>query len=470
MKNEKYYLRKYRLLTCALLIIYLSLVAVVCLNVESNTVMMLCAMGMGVVSFFATRIIIRKVILSVLMDDLDAPLFRKIVKKGKFAGFQLWSEYYCGNFGNVVELCRKKLADPKAAKKGRYMYLGRLAAVYYAMGDSESLQTVCQEVEEYLKTEKPSVKSKQAAYIKPFDFYNAYLAGDWETCEKLEERQTKSNLDRMAWVNSHARLALAKGDLERAKELFEEARQAPNLCYAACAEEGLRAIEEGTPYGEGLEPLATTEDFYIIYPAKVIKFFRYVWVVCCILAVILLWVSAGLELYAKKEAERQEELQNQQKNELNLEKFQQLDQNRAESEKNKAEYEKYKEKLRLLVEKDYDNVEILNTFSIEKEGKLQDTMFLFKTDKGLCLATIYIYTNDKDTYYYQVQTILPISALEDPYMVRDFNFDCVTTDTTVAMRFCSNKISFPTSALGYLQTTVNGKTVYLILLSVEEKA
>ena len=333
MKNEKYYLKKCRLLTCALLIICLSLVAVVYLNVESNTVMMLCAMGMGVVSFFVARIIIRKVLLSVLMDDLDAPLFRKIVKKGKLAGFQLWSEYYCGNFGNVVELCRKKLADPKVAKKGCYMYLGRLAAVYYAMGDSESLQAVCQEVEEYLKTEKPSVKSKQAAYIKLFDFYNAYLAGDWETCEKLEERQTKSNLDRMAWVNSHARLALAKGDVDRAKELFEEARQAPNLCYAACAEEGLRAIEEGTPYGEGLEPLATTEDFYVIYPAKAIKFFRRVWVVCCVLAVILLWVSAAIELQEIRENEQAKETQNQQKTEPDLNKFNHLKQKREEYKK-----------------------------------------------------------------------------------------------------------------------------------------
>lgn len=463
MKNEKYYLKKYRLLICALLAIYFALAAVVYLNVESNTVMMLCCIVIGLVGVFATRIIFRKVILSVLMDDLNAPLFRKIVKRGKFAGLQLWSEYYCGNFGNVVELCRKKLADPKAAKKGRYMYLGRLAAVYYAMGDSESLQAVCQEVEKYLKTEKPSVKGKQAAYIKPFDFYNAYLAGDWETCEKLEERQTKSNLDRMAWVNSQARIALAKGDVDRAKELFEEARQAPNLCYAAFADEGLRAIEEGTPYGEGLEPLATTEDFYVIYPAKVIEFFYRVWIVCCILAVILLLVSAGLELYAKKEAERQEEAQNRQTTELDRQKLNQLKQN-------DEKYERYKEKLRVLFEEKYNNVEILSTFSIEKDGEMLDTLCLFKTDDTLFLATIYIYTGDEDTYYYQVQTTLPLSALEEPYMVRDFNFDCVTSDMTAEVRFCLNAVSFPTSALGYLRFDVNQKTVYFVLLSVQRKA
>ena len=463
MKNEKYYLKKYRLLICALLIICISFMAVVYLNVESNTVMMLCYIVIALVGFFATRIIIRKVILSVLMDDLNAPLFRKIVKKGKFAGLQLWSEYYGGNFGNVVELCRKKLADPKAAKKGRYMYLGRLAAVYYAMGDIESLQTVCQEVEKYLKTEKPSVKSKQAAYIKPFDFYNAYLAGAWEPGEKLEERQTKSNLDRMAWVNSHARLALAKGDVDRAKELFEEARQAPNLCYAACAEEGLRAIEEGTPYGEGLEPLATTEDFYVIYPAKAIKFFHRVWVVCCILAVILLWVSAAIELQEIREAERAKEAQNRQTTELDRQKLNQLKQN-------DEKYERHKEKLRVLFEEKYNNVEILSTFSIEKDGDMLDSLCLFKTDDTLFLASTYIYTGDKDTYYYQVQTTLPLSALEEPYMVRDFNFDCVTSDMTAEVRFCLNAVSFPTSALGYLRFDVNEKTVYFVFLSAQGKA
>jgi hypothetical protein len=462
MKNEKYYLKKYRLLICSLLIICISFMAVVYLNVESNTVMMLCCIVIALVGFFATRIIIRKVILSVLMDDLNAPLFRKIVKKGKFAGLQLWSEYYCGNFGNVVELCRKKLADPKAAKKGRYMYLGRLAAVYYAMGDSESLQAVCQEVEEYLKTEKPSVKGKQAAYIKLFDFYNAYLAGDWETCEKLEERQTKSNLDRMAGVNSQARLALAKGDVDRAKELFEEARQAPNLCYAACAEEGLRAIEEGTPYGEGLEPLATTEDFSVIYPAKVIKFFRCAGIVCCVLAVILLWVSAGLELVERREAERAKEAQNRQEKELDLQKFEQLQQDREE-------YEQYKEKLRVLVEKDYDNVEVLSAVNFVNEGKWLDSLFLFKTDKDLVLATVYVYKGDEDAFHYKVQKTLPLSAFEEADMVHDFTFQCVTTETTVSARFCLKTVSFPTKALGYLYFDMDGKTVYLIMIATQEK-
>ena len=429
MKNEKYYLKKYRLLICALLIICISFMAVVYLNVESNTVMMLCYIVIALVGFFATRIIIRKVILSVLMDDLNAPLFRRIVKKGKFAGLQLWSEYYCGNFGNVVELCRKKLADPKAAKKGRYMYLGRLAAVYYAMGDSESLQAVCQEVEEYLKTEKPSVKSKQAAYIKLFDFYNAYLAGDWETCEKLEERQTKSNLDRMAWVNSQARLALAKGDVDRAKELFEEARQAPNLCYAACAEEGLRAIEEGTPYGEGLEPLATTEDFYIIYLAKAIKFFHRVWVVCCVLLVILLWVSAGLELYAKKEAERQEALQIQRE------------------EERRRKREEYEEKYRVLIENDYDGVKILDCFTLKCGDETADSMIICEADDGLLIVSTYVYKGEEQPQYesqvYLSKYLFPMGE-EIPW---DLDFDCVVSDYSIRVVFYSQEQGIPENAL-----------------------
>ena len=449
MKNEKYYLKKYRLLICALLIICISFMAVVYLNVESNTVMMLCCIVIALVGFFATRIIIRKVILSVLMDDLNAPLFRKIVKKGKFAGLQLWSEYYCGNFGNVVELCRKKLTDPKAAKKGRYMYLGRLAAVYYAMGDSESLQTVCQEVEEYLKTEKPSVKSKQAAYIKLFDFYNAYLAGDWETCEKIEERQTKSNLDRMAWVNSHARLALAKGDVDRAKELFEEARQAPNLCYAACAEEGLRAIEEGTPYGEGLEPLATTEDFYIIYPAKVIKFFRCVLVVCCILAVILLWVSAGLELYAKKEAERQEELQIQRE------------------EERRRKREEYEEKYRVLIENDYDGVKILDCFTLKCGDETADSMIICEADDGLLIVSTYVYKGEEQPQYesqvYLSKYLFPAGE-EIPW---NLDFDCVTSDYSIRVVFYSQEQGIPENALAVRFVEACDTPLYVAFFLIE---
>ncbi len=462
MKTAKQYIQKYRVLSLALTIVLLSLIPVVYFSIKSYTVALLCYIAICAVGFFAKRIITRKVLLSVLVDDLNAPLFRQIVRRGKFAGVQLLSEYYCGNFGNVVEICRKKLADPKAAKKGRYMYLGRLAAVYYLAGDDENLRAVCQEVEEYLKTEKPSVKRKQAAYINLFNFYNAYLNGDWETCEKLDARQVKTNLDRIAAAHSHARLALAKGEIERAKELFEEARQAPNLCYATYANEGLRAIEEGTPYGEGLEPLAVTEDFYVMYPTKVSGFFRRASIVCFVIAIILLWVSAAIEFEEIRKAEQAKEAQTQQGKEPDLKKLNQLKQNREE-------YANHKEKIRLLVEEEYDNVEVLSSFNIKKDDDALDTLCVFKTDEDLVLATIYIHTGDENTYYYQVQATLPLSALEDPYMVRDFRFDCVTSDMTAAVRFCSNPVSFPAGALGYMSLDVNGKTVYFVLLSAQEK-
>ena len=449
MKNEKYYLKKCRLLICALLIICLSFMAVVYLSVESNTVMMLCYIVIAFVGFFATRIIIRKVILSVLMDDLDAPLFRKIVKKGKFAGVQLWSEYYCGNFGNVVELCRKKLADSKAAKKGRYMYLQRLASVYYVTGDDENLRAICQEVEACLATEKPSIKRKQAAYINLFQVYNAYLAGDWETCEKLEERQAKSNLDRMAGVNSQARIALAKGDFDRAKELFEEARQAPNLCYAACADEGLRAIEEGTPYGEGLEPLATTEDFYVMYPAKVIEFFHRVWIVCCILAVILLWVSAGLELYAKKEAERQEELQIQRE------------------EERRRKREEYEEKYRVLIENDYDGVKILDCFTLKCGDETADSMIICEADDGLLIVSTYVYKGEEEPQYesqvYLSKYLFPMGE-EIPW---DLDFDCVVSDYSIRVVFYNQEQGIPENALAVRFVEACDTPLYVAFFLIE---
>ena len=449
MKNEKYYLKKCRLLICALLIICLSFMAVVYLSVESNTVMMLCYIVIAFVGFFATRIIIRKVILSVLMDDLDAPLFRKIVKKGKFAGLQLWSEYYCGNFGNVVEICRKKLADPKAAKKGRYMYLQRLASVYYVTGDDENLRAICQEVEACLATEKPSIKRKQAAYINLFQVYNAYLAGDWETCEKLEERQAKSNLDRMAGVNSQARIALAKGDFDRAKELFEEARQAPNLCYAACAEEGLRAIEQGTPYGEGFEPLATTEDFYVMYPAKVIEFFRRVWIVCCILAVILLWVSAGLELYAKKEAERQEELQIQRE------------------EERRRKREEYEEKYRVLIENDYDGVKILDCFTLKCGDETADSMIICEADDGLLIVSTYVYKGEEEPQYesqvYLSKYLFPMGE-EIPW---DLDFDCVVSDYSIRVVFYNQEQGIPENALAVRFVEAYDTPLYVAFFLIE---
>lgn len=464
MKNEKHYIRKYRLLLFALLIVMIASMLVVYLTVKSPTVVLFGFLVICIANFFVTRIIIRKVLLSVLLDDLDAPLFRKIVKKGKFAGLQLWSEYYCGNFGNVVELCRKKLADYKAAKKGRYMYLQNLAAVYYITGDSESLRAVCREVEEYLKTEKPSAKRKQAAYIKIFDFYNAYLAGDWESCEKIDERQVKTKLDRITRAHTHARLALAKGELERAKELFEEIRQAPNLCYAACAEEGLRAIEEGRPYGEGFAPLSVTDDFYVMYPSKVAALLSRISIVCFVIAFILLWVVAGLELQAMKEAERLEELQNQQSKVPDPQKGQQLSQNLEK-------YEEHIGKLGVMLQTDYDNATVLKVLNLlNNSNEILESMFLFRDDENIFLATCYILGENTDTYYYRVQATLPLNALGEENMIRDFSFACVTSESSATVRFCLKMTGIPPTAKGYLTFDVNQKTVYFVLLSIQEEA
>lgn len=81
MKNEKHYIRKYRLLLFALLIVMIASMLVVYLTVKSPTVVLFGFLVICIANFFVTRIIIRKVLLSVLLDDLDAPLFRKIVKK-----------------------------------------------------------------------------------------------------------------------------------------------------------------------------------------------------------------------------------------------------------------------------------------------------------------------------------------------------------------------------------------------------
>ena len=463
MKNEKYYLKKYRLLSWALLIVMLALIPVVYLTVKSYAVALFCCMVICAVGFFVKRIIVRKVLLSVLLDDLDAPLFRKIVKKGKLVGLQMLSEYYCGNFGNVVEFCRKKLADPKAAKKGRYAYLGRLAVVYFVTGDDENLREICEETGRLWEREKPSVKRKQAPHHSVFDFYNAYLAGDWEICEGMNQAAGKTKLEQIAQLSSRARIALAKGEVELAKELFEEARKAPNLCYAAFAEEGLRAIEEGRPYGEGFEPLSVTDDFYVMYPTKAAEFFRRVSIVCFVIAIILLWVSAGLELHARMEEEKAKEAQSQQGKEPDLQKLNQLKQD-------KEEYKKQAEKLRVLVEKDYDNVEVLKIVNLLNDSnEILDTLFLFKDGDNLFIATVYIHIGDEDTYYYQVQVTLPLFALEEEYMVRDFSFACVTSMSSVSVRFCLNTVSIPVTAKGCLTFDVDQKTVYLVLLSIVEE-
>ncbi len=449
MKNEKHYLKKYRALSWALVIVLLAFIPVVYLTVKGYTVALLCYMAICLVGFFAKRIIIRKVLLSVLLDDLNAPLFRQIVRKGKFVGLQLLSEYYCGNFGNVVEICRRKLVDPKAAKKGRYVYFQRLAAVYYVTGDNESLRAVCQEVEEYLRTEKPSVKRKQAAYIKTFDSYNAYLAGDWETFEKFEERQVKTKLDRIAWANSHARLALAKGEVERAKELFEEARQASNLCYAACADEGLRAIEEGTPYGEGFAPLSVTDDFYVMYPTKANEFFRRVYVVCLILGVILLWVSAGLELYAKKEAERQEELQIQRE------------------EERRRKREEYEEKYRVLIENDYDGVKILDCFTLKCGDETADSMIICEADDGLLIVSTYVYKGEEQPQYesqvYLSKYLFPMGE-EIPW---DLDFDCVVSDYSIRVVCYSQEQGIPENALAVRSVRACETPLYIVFFLID---
>ena len=428
MQKAKKILKKYNFGRFGLLAAYICIMVCLSLAVELP-LFALIVLVMALTSRIGISALGRKIIMPVLLQDFDPETYLALICKGKLDSpaclIQLDGEYFCGNYQNVIHICKMKLADPKRAKKYKCYYLSYLANVYFDIGDDENLRLVCEQYNASLETESPNKQKKMHNMTSRISFYGMYLNRDMDACTEWLNIPALHVVGQYRLNYCKAKLALLQGKEEIAREHCRElAATVPNLNYGKLA---AKLLEKMDSREEGCDQLRHTElveaeveiDYEPFYP-----FYKKlaVYIVAVVIAIVLCIVLSnvlGYMSFMKTRAEQEEQ--------------------RAQEQ---AAYAEYVESIRLLVEEDYDGVDVLDAFILKDGEDVVDTMFICRTDTHFVVGCIYTHKGES-TPCYKTQAAVPIENLSEYYYIQYFSFTAVTSDYQISSCLYTDQSSVP---------------------------
>lgn len=410
--------------------------------VFGNVATMLSALIAGLLLIFiGSSIIFNKCVASVLNKKLDAETYLAMISCGNLdtpaAIWQLYGEYFCGNYQNVVSICKMKLDDPKMAERYRYHYLTYLANVYFDIGDDENLRKVCEQYESALINEKPRKQARFRTYFSRMTFYGFYLNQNIEACMDWINKPAPMLITQYNRTFCKARLALMQGNTAEADKYFEAlAKEAPQLNYGKLATNRLSAENPQTLEDRPSTFVISDEPTEVtLYPANRRKLRKLLAVLAIVL--ILMYAVVGI--------------------------LRDLD----EKEKYDRELESYRESIRVLVEEDYDGVKIIDTFTLKNGEDIIDTMFICQTEKEIIVGCTYVYSDDPTKQYYKTMAYISVESLsEDRSPLWHWSFSSKTSHNQIESYFYTVKADVPAHYVYLSSFEINGQTVYYVITEI----
>ena len=233
----------------------------------------------------------RKHILGVILDDLDAPLYREVIKSSGIGTrnifWNIQSEFYIGNVRGSIDLCEASLKAGAIKKKDLRAVLTFLAGWYFIGGDDDGVASACRR---YRELGEPKIKTEQTRRMaKIIANYEAYLSGDYEAILRPTGAKRKGALYPIADSFDEALINMKKGDTAEARTLFSAiAVSAENTVFGMIAKRAVDAIDNGGGYSDAalieFEPIDTKEtiDNYVKASKKTAKTRR-----ICLLILVL---------------------------------------------------------------------------------------------------------------------------------------------------------------------------------------
>lgn len=385
-------------------------------------------------------IVFNKCILSILNKKLDADTYLATVYQGNFdtpaALWQLYGEYFCGHYQNVISICKLKLNDPKTANRYKYHYLTYLANVYFDIGDDENLRSVCEQYEIALAKEKPSKQANCRTRFPRMTFYNLYLKQNIDACITWVNTPTPIILNQYHRKLCKARLSLMQGNAEEANEYYEVlAKEAAHLNYGKLAIKQL-AEQKNQEVDDSLQTLTVSDESadVTLYPANRRKLRKIIGI--CLVAFILIYSAVGVlrVLDSEKKYER--------------------------------EMEAYRESIRVLVEQDYDGVAVIETFTLKNGEDIIDTMFICKTDKDIIVGCTYVYDENPEQYYEKMTDISIASLSEDRSPLWYCSFPSKTSHNQIESYFYTVEADIPADYVHLSTFEINGQKVYYVITEI----
>ena len=239
----------------------------------------------------------RKHILGVILDDLDAPLYREVIKSSGIGTrnifWDIQSEFYVGNVRGAIELCEASLKAGAIKKKDLRAVLTFLAGWYFIGGDDEGVASACRR---YRELGEPKIKTEQTRRMaKIIANYEAYLSGDYEAILRPTGAKRKGALYPLASSFEEAFIDMKKGESEQARVIFSAlAVSAENTVFGMIAKRAVDAIDNGGTYRDAamieFEPIDTKEtiDNYVKVSKKATKTKRiYLLILVLVFAIML---------------------------------------------------------------------------------------------------------------------------------------------------------------------------------------
>ena len=385
-------------------------------------------------------IVFNKCILSILNKKLDADTYLATVYQGKFdtpaALWQLYGEYFCGHYQNVISICKMKLDDPKTATRYKYHYLTYLANVYFDIGDDKNLRSVCEQYEVALANENPRKQANSRKRSPRMTFYGLYLKQDIEACITWINTPTPIILNQYHRKLCKARLALMQGNAEEANKYYEVlAKEAAHLNYGKLAIKQL-AEQKNQEVDDSLQTLTISDESadVTLYPANRRKLRKIIGI--CLVAFILIYSAVGVlrVLDSEKKYERK--------------------------------MEAYRESIRVLVEQDYDGVAVIETFTLKNGEDIIDTMFICKTDKDIIVGCTYVYDENPEQYYEKMTDISIASLSEDRSPLWYCSFPSKTSHNQIESYFYTVEADVPADYVHLSTFEISEQRVYYVITEI----
>ena len=239
----------------------------------------------------------RKHILGVILDDLDAPLYREVIKSSGIGTrnifWDIQSEFYIGNVRGAIDLSEASLKAGAIKKKDLRAVLTFLAGWYFIGDDDEGVASACRR---YRELGEPKIKTEQTRRMaKIIANYEAYLSGDYEAILRPTGAKRKGALYPLASSFEEAFIDMKKGESEQARAIFSAlAVSAENTVFGMIAKRAVDVIDNGGTYRDAamieFEPIDTKEtiDNYVKVSKKATKTKRiYLLILVLVFAIML---------------------------------------------------------------------------------------------------------------------------------------------------------------------------------------
>ena len=342
-KAVRRYLMLSTVLECALVLIWI----ISCIWIRGFVAILLLSVLL-IVSKIAISIVAKKTLLTVLVDELDAEKFQKMVDDNHFKApllYRISAAVSSGDYQTVVNIATKVLSNKKANIKVKYYYLSVLSRAYFELRDFEKLKLLVTKYNEYCS--KFPIKKD---LFPIWDYYKSFLNLDYNRCKSfcnLKNAQLKNSAwgSKLKKVQNDFLYAIAcfeNNELEQAKQVFLDIIQkAPKLYLSVLSKKYVAAIQGGKICFEEILPDSNYQ-FVENKKFKIIRLIKNISLVIVVAAalIVLEFIPGPKEI---------------------------------------SEYDK---KLQTALSQQYTNFEVLAYMNVEENDVVKDVVVFVKDEKG----------------------------------------------------------------------------------------